>query len=203
MRAAMVVSQLRTSDVTDTAVVDAMAAIPREDFVPAERRETAYVDRPIPLGNGRQINPPLATGRLLSVAEIDPGSKVLLLGDATGYCAAILDRVGAKVTAVGEGDRPALLPAAINWVKGEADRGCAAEGPYDAIVIDGAVPEFPALLGEQLAEGGRVALGLVQHGVVRLCLGRKAAGTIGFVSLHDMEMAPVPGFAAKKPAFVF
>lgn len=204
MRKAMVVSQLRTSDVTDPAVVAAMAAVPREDFVPEARRETAYVDRPIPLGTGRSINPPLATGRILTVAEIDPATdKVLLLGDATGYCAALLDHMGVKATAVGEGAKPAGMPASIAWVEGDPAQGNPAGAPYDVIVIDGGVETFPDALDAQLAEGGRVALGLVRHGVVRLCAARKAGGVLGFVSLHDMEMAMVPGFASKASAFVF
>lgn len=185
MRKAMVVSQLRTSDVTDAAVVAAMADVAREDYVPAARRDTAYVDRPIPLGNGRMMNPPLATGRLLTVAEIEPDDKVLLLGDVTGYCAALLGHMG-------------LTPTVA-----EGPEGNPAGAPYDVIVIDGAVDHFPEALADQLAEGGRVALGLVRHGVTRLCSGRKAGGALGFVSLHDMEMAVLPGFGAKKAAFVF
>ncbi len=203
MRAAMVASQLRTSDVNDGGVIAAMASVPREDFVPAARRETAYVDRPIPLGNGRALNPPLAIGRLLTIAEISAGDKVLLLGDATGYSAALLAHMGAAVTVVAEGDRPASLPASVTWVKGKAGEGHAAGAPYDAIVIDGAAPEFPAALADQLAEGGRVAMGLVERGVVRLVSGRKGGGVVGFVSLADMEMTAVPGFDVKRPDFVF
>jgi protein-L-isoaspartate(D-aspartate) O-methyltransferase len=69
MRAAMVESQLRTSDVDDQRVIAAMAKVPREDFVPAERRAMAYIDRAVPLSNGRALNPPLATGRLQDIAR--------------------------------------------------------------------------------------------------------------------------------------
>lgn len=203
MRAAMVASQLRTSDVNDSAVITAMSRVPREDFVPVSRRETAYVDRPIPLGNGRAINPPLATGRLLTAAEIRRGDKVLLIGDASGYTAALLDAMGAAVTAVDEGGRPAGLAPAVTWVKGKAAQGHAGGVPYDAIIIDGAVPEFPAALSAQLADGGRIAMGLVERGVVRLVAGRKAGDAAGFVSLADMEMAVLPGFEAKRADFVF
>ncbi len=188
MRAAMVASQLRTSDVTDSAVLAAMSAVPREDYVPAARRTTAYTDRPVPLGNGRAMNPPLATGRLLEVAEIAPGGTVLLVGDPTGYTAALLTHMGAALTVA---DDAAPM------------KGRTSGPPYDVILIDGAVAELPASLAAQLAEGGRVALGLVERGVTRLCSGRKGGGSIGFVRHNDMEMVVVPGFEPARTGFVF
>ena len=203
MREAMVLSQLRTSDVTDAAVIAAMSSVPREDFLPEDRRASAYIDRPVPLGNGRSINPPLATGRLLTIADIGEGDKVLLLGDATGYSAALLDTMGVDVTVVSEDERPEALQEGVAWVQGKGAEGYAAGAPYDAIVIDGVVPEFPAALTAQLPEGGHVALGLVERGVTRLVSGRKVNDVIGFVSLADMEMAEVPGFEVKRPEFQF
>ena len=188
MRAAMVASQLRTSDVSDPAVLAAMSAVPREDYVPAERRTTAYTDRPIPLGNGRAMNPPLATGRLLEVAEIARGDKVLLVGDSTGYTAALLKHMGAELTVADD-----AAPA----------KGRASGAPYDVLLIDGAVADLPASLAGQLAEGGRVALGLVERGVTRLCSGGKAGGSVGFARHNDIEMVVVPGFEPAKAGFVF
>ena len=203
MRAAMVASQLRTSDVNDDAVIAAMASVPREDYVPAARRSTAYVDRPIPLENGQVMNPPLVTGRLLTLAQVRPGDKVLLLGDVTGYTAALLAKIGAQVTVVSENAKPSGLPASVQWSKGNPAKGKAKDAPYDVILIEGAVPEFPAALASQLADGGKVVLGLVERGVTRLCSGRKALETVGFVSHYDMDMALLPGFESKSAAFVF
>ncbi|HEX5537161.1 MAG TPA: protein-L-isoaspartate O-methyltransferase [Sphingobium sp.] len=203
MRAAMVASQLRPSDVNDPAVLAAMAEVPREDYVPAARRETAYVDRPIPLGNGRAMNAPLATGRLLDVAQIRPGDKVLLIGDSTGYTATLLTHMGAVVTAVGEGEKPAQLPESVKWIGMFPAKGGKEGGSYDVLLIDGAVPELPAALTAQVAEDGRLAFGLVQNGVTRLCSGRKAGGSIGFSRLHDIEMVLVPGLMPEDVGFVF
>lgn len=203
MRAAMVASQLRTSDVNDSAVIAAMASVPRENYVPAPRRSTAYVDRPIALENGEVMNPPLVTGRLLTLAQVRPGDKVLLLGDTTGYTAAILAEIGAQVTMVSESTKPSNLPASIQWSKGNPAKGSAKGAPYDIIIIDGAVQEFPATLASQLIDGGKVVLGLVERGVTRLCSGRKALETVGFVRHYDMDMAVLPGFESKSAAFVF
>lgn len=203
MRAAMVASQLRTSDVNDPAVIAAMSEVPREDFVPPARKTSAYVDRPIALADGNALNPPLATGRLLTAAAIRPGDKVLLVGDVTGYTASLLAHMGAAVTALGEGERPSGLPKSVQWVKGPVAKGASTAAPYDAIVIDGAIPEFPASLAVQLAEGGRVATGIDEGGVTRLCSGKKAGGVLGFQRLGDIEMVAVPGFVAKSAEFVF
>jgi len=102
MRAAMIDSQLRTNDVIDPDVVAAMAAVPREAFVPAALSGVAYMDRAIALGDGRALNPPLVTGRLLVEAAVRPGMRVLLVGAATGYTAALLAKLGAEVHAVEE-----------------------------------------------------------------------------------------------------
>lgn len=203
MRAAMVESQLRTSDVDDTRVIAAMARTPREIFVPAARRSMAYVDRPVPLDNGRALNPPLATGRLLSELRIAPGETVLLIGAATGYCAALLVALGAKVTAVEEEGGPETATTdAIALVRGSLAAGAPGSAPYDILLIDGAVAEVPAAIVEQLAEGARVATGMVERDVTRLCTGRKVAGALGLASLADMEMVILPGFAAPE-RFVF
>lgn len=202
MRAAMVQSQLRTSDVDDQRVVAAMAHLPREDFLPADRRAMAYIDRAVPLGGGRALNPPLATGRLLKEAGIAPGDKVLLIGAATGYSAALLLALGAQVTAVETVDGPEPVASGAQIVRGPLAAGAADGAPYDVLFIDGAVEEVPAALVQQLVDGGRVVTGLVQRGVTRLCSGSVAAGALGLASLADMEMVVLPGFAAPD-SFVF
>ena len=202
MRAAMVESQLRTSDVDDPRVIAAMARVPREDFVPAERRAMAYVDRSIPLAGGRALNPPLATGRLLKEAQVEQGDRVLLIGAATGYSAALLSALGAKVTAVEVEDGPQLTAENVVIVRGPLAAGAPDGAPYDILFIDGAVEQVPAALIAQLTDGARVVTGLVERGVTRLCSGRVVSGVLGLVSLTDLEMVVLPGFAAPE-RFVF
>lgn len=202
MRAAMVESQLRTSDVDDQRVIAAMARIPREEFVPVERQAMTYVDRSIPLSAGRALNPPLATGRLLKEARVADGDKVLLIGAATGYSAALLTALGAKVTAVEEENGPEVSASAVMVHRGPLASGAPEGAPYDVLFIDGAVEEVPAALVEQLADGGRVVTGLVERGVTRLCGGRVVEGRLGLAKLADMEMVVLPGFAAPE-RFVF
>jgi protein-L-isoaspartate(D-aspartate) O-methyltransferase len=205
MRRAMVASQLRTTAVNDARVVEAMGAVPRERYVPAERASLAYVDTLVPLGGGRALNPPMATGRLLTAAELRPTDRALVVGAATGYAPAVLARLVATVVAL-EVD-PALptsgaLAANVERVNGPLEAGWSASAPYDVILIDGAVEAIPDALVAQLAEGGRLVAGLIERGVTRLVLGRRAAGGFGVTAFADAESALLPGFAAP-PAFRF
>jgi protein-L-isoaspartate(D-aspartate) O-methyltransferase len=201
LRAAMVSNQLRTNAVTDPDIVAALEAVAREDFVPTERAALAYVDVPVPLGNGRSLNSPLATARLLVESGVKAGDKVLLIGAATGYCAALLAQLGVSVVAVEEdaglADRASKAlagEASVKLVKGELAAGYAKSAPYDAIIIDGAVEQLPASLCDQLKEGGTVATALQEGAVGRLATGRKAGGQVALIPFLDCEASPLPGF---------
>jgi len=209
MRRAMVESQLRTNDVNDPELLEAILAVPREDFLPAERKVAAYIDRAIPLANGRALNPPLATARLLAEAALKPGEHVLLVGAATGYAAALLARLGCSVVAVEEdGDLLAVAKSAlddyagITVEKGALAKGAAKSGPYDLLFIDGAVENVPDKLVEQLKVGGRAVFAKVERGVTRLCTGARSAGGFGARVLVDSEAVVLPGFAEPK-SFTF
>lgn len=201
MRHAMVASQLRTNAVNDTRVVEAMARLPREDFLPEEHRAIAYRDTLLPLAGGRRQNLPLATGRLLTVADIRPTDKVLLIGAAGGYSAALLAGLANAVVAVEEEVSLATLARTalaaysnVELVEGPLAAGHASEGPYDLIVVDGAVEELPAALLDQLKPEGRVVTGVVDRGVTRLASGRRTEGGFGLSDFADIECAILPGF---------
>jgi len=202
MRSAMIDSQLRTNDVTDPAVVAAMGAVAREAHVPAALASVAYMDRAIALGDERMLNPPLVTGRMLVAAAIRPGMRVLLIGGATGYTAALLAKLGAEVHAVEEVDallaigQPATAEANIRWVQGPLAAGAPDAAPYDRIIIDGAIDILPDALTAQLAEGGRIVAARRDGAVSRLVQGVKAGGAVALRSFADMDVAPLPGFAA-------
>lgn len=205
MRHAMVASQLRPNAVDDQRIVAAMASIPRELFVPAEARSLAYRDRPIPLGRARYVNAPMTTGRLLNEAQLEPGDRVLLIGAAGGYAAAVLAGIVAHVTAV-ESDR-ALLALAnealagttnVELIEGPLTGGWSEGAPYDVLFVDGAVELLPEALVAQLRVGGRVVTGIVEGGVSRLAKGRKTAGGFGLTAFADSECVTLPGFTRPK-----
>jgi protein-L-isoaspartate(D-aspartate) O-methyltransferase len=202
MRSAMIDSQLRTNDVIDPAVVGAMGMVAREAHVPAALASVAYMDRAIALGHGRALNAPLVTGRMLVAAAIRPGQRVLLIGSATGYTAVLLALLGAEVTAVEEAG--ALMAAAqgvatndsIRWVEGPLNAGAPDGAPFDRIIVEGAIDTLPDALVAQLVDGGRLVAARRDGAVTRLVEGVKAGGTVALRSFADMDVAPLPGFAA-------
>jgi protein-L-isoaspartate(D-aspartate) O-methyltransferase len=201
MRRAMVASQLRTTGVNDPRVVAAMGAVPRERFIPAERCALAYADALVPLGGGRQLNPPMTLGRMLTEARLRGHERALVIGAATGYGAAVLARLAGSVVAVEEDAalaafaRDALAGSGVELVEGPLAAGHAAGAPYDFILVDGAVEHLPQALVDQVADGGQVALALIEDGVSRLSIGRVVGGAFGSTSYADAAAATLPGFS--------
>jgi protein-L-isoaspartate(D-aspartate) O-methyltransferase len=202
LRTAMVASQLRTNAVSDVRVVAAMATVPRERFVPAETAPFAYRDALAALGGGRSLNLPIATGRLLTEARLLPSDRVLLIGAASGYTAAVLAELVASVVAV-ESD-PALVAIAraalsgddrVTVVEAPLAQGHAEGGPYDVVIIDGVVERVPEALVAQVRPDGRILGGLLDRGVTRLEIGRRSEGGFAMVDFADIECCPLPGFA--------
>jgi protein-L-isoaspartate(D-aspartate) O-methyltransferase len=203
-REAMVESQLRPQGVTDPAVLGAMGSIPREDFLPPETRPLAYVDRAVPMGDGRFLAAPAVLGSLLTQMMPVRGQRALVVGAGTGYSAAVLHVMGLEVVALESS--PALLGAArangIHVVDGPLEAGWNKGAPYDQILIDGAVEYIPDAIVDQLANGGRLGTALVDRGITRLIVGRKAAGAFGYVSMSDAGVPVLPGFTRPR-AFTF
>lgn len=181
-RRAMIDSQLRTSGVNEPWVLAAMAGLAREDFVPAPMRAAAYIDRAVPLDNGRFLAAPLVQGRMLAEAAPTTEDKALLVGDGNGYLAALLRPL--------VGTLDAIDPAEAATRKGK--------GAYSLLVIDGAIEQLPAPLAAQLAEGGRAVTGLVVRSVTRLATGRKAAGDVALLPLAELGIPILPELAAPK-----
>ncbi|WP_114950749.1 protein-L-isoaspartate O-methyltransferase family protein [Sphingosinicella terrae] len=201
MRRAMVASQLRTTGVNDPRVVAAMGAVPRERFVPEDRSALAYADALIPLGHDRHLNSPMALGRMLTEAHLRGHERALVIGAATGYAAAVAARLVGSVVAVEEVPelaafaRTALEGSGVELVEGPLAEGHRARAPYDFVLIDGAVEHVPPAIVDQVADGGEVALALLDQGVSRLCVGRVVAGAFGTSAFADAAAAVLPGFA--------
>lgn len=161
----MVDSQVRPNKVTDPRITAAMRRLPRERFLPPAMASRAYVDEDVPLGNGRVLIEPMVIARLVQLAAISPGERALVVAAGTGYGAALLAACGARVTALEEDTsllaiaRAALseLAPSVSLVTGPLAAGWPPGAPYDVILLEGAVREVPAALGEQLLkEAGRL-----------------------------------------------
>ncbi|PWK55314.1 protein-L-isoaspartate(D-aspartate) O-methyltransferase [Roseicyclus mahoneyensis] len=207
----MVDTQIRPSDVTSFTVIDAMLAIPREAFVPADARDLAYVGGPVPLTATRQLMEPRTIAKMLEALDITPADLVLEIAPGMGYTTALMARMAEAVVAVEE-DASLARDAEVALSAQEVDNaailtgalaeGSARNGPYDAIVLFGGVEQVPQAILEQLKEGGRIIALFMQGPLGEV---RKGVKTHGIVSWH-MEFnatAPVlPGFV-RTPGFVF
>ena len=186
-RRAMIDNQLRPEAVTDPLVIKAMATVPREQFVPEAVRALAYIDRPVPVGDEGYLSPPATLGRMLTELGARPGERALVIGPGAAYAAAVLAEMGLEVRSLTSGD---------------LTQGLAGGGPYDIIILDGAVEFVPDPIVAQLAEGGRLGTCLFDNGVQRLVIGRRTGDAFGLKSFADASAAPLPGFS-RPPAFTF
>ena len=203
-REAMVESQLRPQGVTDRGVLDAMRTVARENFLPGHTKPLAYVDRAVAMGEGRFLAAPTVLGQLLTEMMPQPGQRALVIGAGTGYSTAVLREIGLDVVAI-ESDAGLIAVAGeqgIQVTSGPLDGGWAGGGPYDQILIDGAVEYLPEAIVEQLADGGRLGAALIDRGITRLIVGRKAGGAFGSLSIGDAGVPALPGFSRPK-AFTF
>ena len=207
----MVESQLRPNKVTDPALLDALASVPRELFVPVPLRGVAYVDEDIPLGRGRFLMEPMILGRLLELTAPRPSDAALVVGAGLGYSAAVLARIAGRVVALEDDREPAQQAAqtlqglgAVNVaiVTGPLAEGVPRLAPFDIILFDGAVDRVPPAIIEQLAEGGRLGAVIRAAGIGRATLMTRRAGIVASRIAFDAAVPRLPGFEAAA-AFVF
>jgi len=209
-RRLMVDGQVRIADVTDTGLLDAMATLPRERFLPPSLALLAYVDADIPIGRGRALLKPMVLAKLIQAARLRKEDRVLDLGCATGYSAALLARLAGSVIALEEDAdlarqaKEALASvgaAGVEVVVGPLTAGWPAGGSYDVILLEGATEIAPESLGPQLKPDGRLlcvygrtpAKGTIFHMIEGHLVGRP---------IFDAAARLLPGFVAP-PGFVF
>lgn len=181
-RRAMIDSQLRTSGVNEPWVLARMNAVPREDFVPAEARPVAYIDRAVPLGGSAMLAAPLFHARLLAEAKPVQSDRVLVVDGGSGYLPALIEGLAGSVTVVTPDDA----------MKGGK------KGDYTLLLIDGAVEQLPEGIAKRLSEDARVVTGLIDNGVTRLAIGRKSGGTIALLPLAELGIPRLSAFDKPK-----
>jgi protein-L-isoaspartate(D-aspartate) O-methyltransferase len=203
-RQAMVDSQLRPQGVNDPAVIEAISLVPRERFVPDEQKPLAYVDRAVPLGEGRALPPPAVLGLLLTALAPVRGERALVVGAATGYAATVLTEMGIATDALESSSALAATARknGVQVVEAALEGGHPKGGEYDFILIDGAVGSIPDALVGQLKDGGRLGGAIVDKGITRLIIGRKAGPGFGYLTVADAATPALPGFQ-RPQAFTF
>ena len=205
----MVDGQVRTSDVTDLPVISAMREVARERFMPPASASLAYLDLDVPVGAARRLLRPMVLAKLLQAAELQATDRVLDVGCATGYTAAVLARIVRQVVALEQdaGLAKAAREGLASQPKVEVVSGTLAEGwpqgaPYDAVVLEGATEVVPHALCQQLKDGGRLVCVLGSGPGSKAMLYRRSGSEVGGRPVFDAPAALLPGFA-KTPVFAF
>ena len=211
----MVDGQVRPSDVTDERILEAMLTVPREAFVPADRQALAYLDLDLDVAEGgaakRFLIQPALLAKMLQAADIKATDRVLVVGCATGYAAALVAHFAAQVSAT-ESD-PALVAKAgatlgqlgitnVTVKTAAAADGDTADAPFDVIVVNGATEVVPTALFGQLKEGGRLVGVFALAQPPRVSLVTHSHDDFGHRDLFDATAPVLPGFE-RLPAFVF
>lgn len=182
-RRAMIDSQLRTSGVTDAAVIARMREVAREQFVPATLCDVAYVDRALPLGEGVFLAAPLVHGLMLQEAAPTLADTAVLVDGGSGYLAELLRPMVGSLKVLSP------MEALV------APRGGA---KASLLIIDGAIEHVPDALAKRLADDGRVVCGLAQAGITSLARGRKSGGQVAFLPLVDIGIPHLSAFDKPK-----
>lgn len=213
----MVDSQVRPSDITDRRIIRAMLDVPREAFVPPDQKALAYADRDLVVSGAaglglRAILAPRTLAKLVQALDIDGGDTVLDVAAATGYSSAVLAKLAAKVVALesditlagaARGTLKDLGIVNVTVVEGDPKAGHPPLGPYDAILINGAVEEVPPALIGQIKDGGRL-VAIVSSGgrAGRAVILQRTGSAMAETQDFDASAPLLPGFAKAK-GFVF
>ncbi|MES2844120.1 MAG: protein-L-isoaspartate O-methyltransferase [Pseudomonadota bacterium] len=206
-RVMMVDTQVRPSDVTKFPIIEAMLTVPREVYLPASKREAAYVGENVEIAPGRVVLEARTLAKMLDALDVQPTEMVLDLGCGLGYSTAVIARLADAVVAVEEDDTLAseaqrtlsaegVDNAAV--IVGPLALGDAKHGPYDVITIQGAVEMVPEGLLAQLKEGGRIGAVFMEGALGVARVGYKIDGVVTWRFLFNATAPVLPGFAAKR-----
>jgi protein-L-isoaspartate(D-aspartate) O-methyltransferase len=201
-RAEMIEKQLRRRGITDGAVLAAMMAVPRHEFVPEELRSRAYEDAPLPIGGGQTISQPYIVAAMTSALRLQPGDRVLEIGTGCGFQAAVLSHLAREVFTIEL--RPELASAASEKLArhgyhnvhvhcGDGTFGLPEFAPFDAVLVAAAAPEVPEPLLAQLAEAGRLIIPVGDADNQELRLVEKHAGVFSSKILEGCRFVPLVG----------
>ena len=179
----MIDSQLRTSGVNEEFVLGRMMAVPREDYLPEEKRDLAYIDRSIGLGDAGHLASPLFYGKLILEAAPSPDDTVLIVEGGTSY---LTDLVAPLVNRV------------IKVTSDDAAKGSVPEGSFSLILVDGALEDVNSAMVASLSDDGRIVSGLLLRDVTRLAAGRKIAGSLTLQPVEDLGIPVLHAFDKPK-----
>jgi len=201
-RLLMVAEQLRDRGIRDERVLEAMARVPRHEFVQPDQRDEAYEDHPLPIGEGQTISQPFVVAAMLEALALRPEDVVLEVGTGSGYETAVLAELVRKVYSI---ERIASLAerarkvlerlgySNVTVVHGDGSQGLPEAAPFDAIVVSAAAPHLPKPLMEQLRDGGRLVIPVGSGFAQELQLVRKIGDNTTILYLDGVRFVPLIG----------
>jgi protein-L-isoaspartate(D-aspartate) O-methyltransferase len=202
-RTVMVDTQVRPADVTKFPIIEAMLSVPREVYVARDRREAAYVGENLLIAPGRVMLEPRSLAKMLDALDVQPDELVLDLGCGLGYSTAVIARLAEAVIGVeedtglaAEAERALGAEGVDNAaiVTGPLAQGAARHGPYDAVILQGAVERLPPAIEDQVREGGRVACIFMEGALGVARVGYKIDGAITWRFAFNAAAPILPGF---------
>ena len=206
-RLMMVDTQVRPSDVTKFPIIQAMLTVQRELFVPRDKREAAYIGENVDLGDGRVLLEARSLAKMLDALDLQKTDLVLDIGAGLGYSSAVMARMSEAVVAledtperIAEAQDALTEAEAYNVIlqQGHLAEGAAQHGPYDVIVIEGAVEMVPPEVEAQLKEGGRIACIFSDAALGTAKIGYKLNGRVTWRALFNAGAPLLPGFQAAR-----
>jgi protein-L-isoaspartate(D-aspartate) O-methyltransferase len=207
-RAAMVERQLRRRGISDERVLEAMAAVPREEFVSERHRSRAYSDSALPIGEGQTISQPWIVAAICQALELDGDERVLEIGTGSGYSAAVLALLAAEVISIER--QPSLAAAArlnlealgvrdVEIRVGDGSLGVPELAPFEAIAVHAAAPGPPATLLRQLADGGRLVVPIASRSADMLTVFRRRGEEVATEEIGPCRFVPLVGEEGFEP----
>ena len=202
-RTAMIDSQVRTNDVTDRRLIAAIAAVPREVFVPTGKTTLAYAEVSVETGPGRSMMTARDFSKLANAAVIKDTDRVLDIASGAGYSAAVFSQLAAAVVALEQDDaavkslRDNLSKAGasnVETVSGSLKAGAASKAPFDVIFVKGAVEDVPKAWLDQLAEEGRLCVVVCEGLVRRARIYTPSGGKTAWPPPFEPPVPSLPGF---------
>jgi len=198
----MVETQIRRRGVTSARVLEAMASVPRHEFIPGEFQHEAYADKPLPIGEGQTISQPYMVAAMAEALELTGPERVLEIGTGSGYQAAVLSLLAREVVTVESHTSLALAAQErltdlgytnVHVHNGDGSTGFPDAAPYDAILVTAAAPEIPPMLAGQLREGGRLVIPVGSRENQELVQARNENGVLKTRALFDCRFVPLLG----------
>jgi protein-L-isoaspartate(D-aspartate) O-methyltransferase len=198
----MVETQIRKRGVSAPRVLEALAAVPRHEFVPFKFREHAYADKPLPIGEGQTISQPYMVAAMTEALELTGSERVLEIGAGSGYQAAVLSLLVREVITVETRTSLALAAqerltnlgyANVHVHNGDGSAGLPDAAPYDAILVTAGAPEIPCVFTGQLREGGRIVIPVGDQENQNLVQARLENGKLRSLMLFNCRFVPLLG----------